>query len=258
MDLRLAGKVVLVTGASRGIGLATAQAFAREGARIGIVARRVEPLEDARKTIARQDGADKVLAVQGDMSVEKDVRHVFGALEEKFGAIDAVVANVGGGTSQSGFDIGRAEWDRVMALNLHSATTVATEALRRAAARGRGSLTFVSSIAGIEALGAPIAYSAAKAALQIAMKLYAQQVGSKGVRVNAVAPGNILFPGGTWEGKLSERREQIERYIQEEVAMGRFGRPEEIADTVVFLASERSSFTTGALWVVDGGQTRGL
>jgi 3-oxoacyl-[acyl-carrier protein] reductase len=90
----------------------------------------------------------------------------------------------------------------------------------------------------------------------MAVKLYAQQVGPKGVRVNMVAPGNILFPGGSWEKKLAERREFFEAYVQREVPLGRFGTPEEIAGIVVFLASEQAGFVTGAIWTADGGQTR--
>ena len=88
------------------------------------------------------------------------------------------------------------------------------------------------------------------------MKSLARLAAPKGVRVNAVVPGNIIFPGGTWETKLAERREVFEHYIQSEVPLQRFGRPEEIADVVVFLASERASFITGACVVVDGGQTK--
>jgi len=133
---------------------------------------------------------------------------------------------------------------------------LASTVLPHLIARGAGSLTFTSSIVGCEAINAPITYSATKAAVQGAMKSLSRLVGPQGVRVNAVAPGNVLFPGGSWERKLAERREFFEQYIQSEVPLQRFGRPEEIANAVVFLASERASFITGACLVVDGGQTR--
>ena len=113
-----------------------------------------------------------------------------------------------------------------------------------------------SSIAGCEALSAPLPYSAAKAALINVTKNLSRMVGSHGIRVNAVAPGNVLFPGGSWEKKLTENREFFEEYIRREVPLQRFGRAEEVADAVVYLASERASFMTGACVVLDGGQTR--
>ena len=115
---------------------------------------------------------------------------------------------------------------------------------------------FISSIAGWEALKAPLTYSVAKAAVLSAMKNLSHLVAEKGIRVNAVVPGNILFPGGTWAKKLAKKTRFFENYIFTEVPLQRFGRPDEIADAVVFLSSERASFITGACLVVDGGQTR--
>lgn len=254
MDLGLTGKAVLVSGASRGIGLAIARTFATEGARVVLTARSAGPLEAA--AVALRDEGATVLALAADMSREEDIAAAFDAADAAFGPLEAVVANVGSGIAQPGFDIGREEWERVLAGNLLAGTQVAREALRRMTSRRRGSLTFITSIAGVEAIRAPLAYSAAKAALQAAMKLYAQQVGPLGVRVNAVAPGNVLFPGGSWERKLAERKEFFEDYIRSEVALQRFASVEEIADVAVFLASPRAGFATGSVWVVDGGQTR--
>ena len=169
-----------------------------------------------------------------------------------------MVANIGDGRGPAGASIDRRDWERLLEINLIGSGLLAAAALPRLTVRGRGSLTFVSSIAGVEAIGAPVPYAAAKAGLLMAMKSYARQVGSSGVRVNAVAPGNILFPGGNWERKLAERRDDIERYVREEVPLQRFGGPDEIADAVVFLASDRAGFITGSVLVVDGGQTRSL
>lgn len=255
MDLAIAGKVAVVCGASRGIGLAVARRLAHEGARVVMAARSAGPLEEARKALSGETGAE-ITAIAADMTDEAAVARLF-ARTQALGPVEIVVANAGSGSAQVGFAIDRAEWQRVLDENLFSATLVAAEALKHLTANKAGSLTFVGSIAGSEAINAPVPYSAAKAALHMATKLYAQQVGASGVRVNAVAPGNVLFPGGSWERKLAERGEFYNAYIKREVPLRRFGTPEEIADIVAFLASARAAFVTGAVWVADGGQTRG-
>ena len=125
--------------------------------------------------------------------------------------------------------------------------------------RSKGSGIFISSIAGVEALPAPIPYSAAKAAVHSVAKALSDDLAKHQVRVNVVCPGNVLFPGGNWDTKLNdpERKSDIETYIQNHVPLGRFGQPSEIADAVLFLSSPRASFITGAYLIVDGGQARG-
>ena len=116
----------------------------------------------------------------------------------------------------------------------------------------------VASIAGLESSSAPLPYSAAKAALLNYGKNLARQLGPFNVRVNSVAPGNILFPGGSWERHLAERRDEVLKLIEAEVPLRRFGRPDEIADLIVYLSSERAAFITGSCIIADGGQTRGM
>jgi 3-oxoacyl-[acyl-carrier protein] reductase len=121
---------------------------------------------------------------------------------------------------------------------------------------GRGSIVLIASIVGLESVNAPLPYSAAKAALISYAKNLGREVARRGVRVNAVAPGNVLFDGGSWARKLAENPDRVRQYIDREVPAGRFGAPAEIADLVAFLASDRATFITGACMVVDGGQTR--
>lgn len=258
MDLNLRDKVAFIAGSSRGIGLAVAQAFLREGANVAISGRNPGPLDQAGELLTAEAGRDRVLAVLGDMTREAELDRALGLVEATFGGLDAVVANVGSGTALSGWDLSPDDWQAALTANLLGSMALARKAVSRLIARGGGSITFISSIAGVEAINAPMGYSAAKAAVLSAMKSLSRLVGPQGVRVNAVAPGNVLFPGGSWERKLMEREDFFKEYIRTEVPLQRFGRPEEIADAVVFLASERASFITGACLVVDGGQTRSL
>ena len=255
MDLRLRDQVVFIAGSSRGIGLAVAQAFLREGAKVGISGRNPGDLEQARALLLADAGPERVAAVAGDMTREPDLDQALSRVEAALGGLKAVVANVGSGTARPGWDLSP-DWHAALDLNLLGSMALASKVMPRLINGGGGSITLVSSIAGVEAINAPLGYSAAKAALLSAMKGLSRLAGPQGVRVNAVAPGNVLFPGGSWERKLEERRDFFEAYIRAEVPLQRFARPEEIADAVVFLASERASFITGACLVVDGGQTR--
>jgi len=252
MDLGLARVPVLVSGASRGIGLAIAEGFAAEGARVAIAARGSAGLAAA---AGRISGA---VTIAADMTVHEDIAAAFDAAESAFGPLEVVVANLGGGAATVGTQVARAEWERVMTLNFFGAASLTTIAAERFAARGKGAIVLVSSIAGLEALGAPAPYAAAKSALQALVKSHARWLGGSGVRVNAVAPGNIFFAGGTWDRKIQEDAVGVEAMIAHDVPLGRFGEPREVADSVLFLASPRASYITGATLVVDGGQTRAI
>lgn len=256
MELGLRDKVVFIAGSSRGIGLAIAHAFVREGAKAVITGRSAESLKEAKTLLVKPDAPERLLSLQGDMTKPADIRRSLDETLTLFGGIDAVVANIGSGAARGGWELGWEDWETALNINLLGGMALASAALPHLISRSGGSLTFISSIAGLEAINAPVPYGAAKAALQSAVKSLSRLVGANGVRVNAVAPGNILFPGGLWERKLSENREFFTQYVRSEVPIQRFGRPEEIADAVVFLASERASFITGACLVVDGGQTR--
>lgn len=253
MDLGLDDRVVVVGGASRGIGLATARAFLAEGARVAMVARDDADLQRAAGGLGDDE---RVLAVAADLVVPGEADRVVGAVLERWGAVDCAVANVGAGSGQTGWAAGDEEWERLFAVNLLSARRLAQAVVPGMLDSGRGSIAFVASIVGVEAVAAPLAYSAAKSALLSYATNLSRELGPGGVRVNAVAPGNVLFEGGTWERKLAEDRGRFEAYVRAEVPLQRFGTPEEIADAVVFLCSERASFITGATLVADGGQTR--
>ncbi len=250
MDLGLSGKVALVTGSSRGLGRAIATSLHAEGCRVMLNGRDREALERQ----ARELG-ENAACVVADVTDPAACRDLVRKTETHFGRLDILVCNVGSGASVPPGRETPEEWRRVFDVNLASATN-AVEAASDLMERQGGSIVCVSSICGLEALGAPVTYSAAKAALNAFVRGIARPLATRGVRINAVAPGNLLFEGSVWERKLSENAGAVQAMLDREVALKRLGSPEEISNFVTFLASPRAAFATGAVFVVDGGQLR--
>lgn len=249
MKLELDGKTALVAGASRGIGLAIAKALHGEGCNLALSARSQGGLEAVSQALA---GRASLHA--GDISDEVQARTVADDAASRWGGIDILICNAGSGRSVPPGTETDAEWRRMLDLNLFTGLNMIAAA--RPLMRRGGAIVCISSIAGLAALGAPIAYSAAKAALNAAVKNLARPLAQEGLRINAIAPGNILFEDGTWDRKLAEDRAGVETMLAREVALRRLGAPEEIAALTVFLASPKASFITGAVLVADGGQLR--
>jgi 3-oxoacyl-[acyl-carrier protein] reductase len=254
----MAGMVALVAGSSRGIGLATARAFLSEGCLTTITGRDPVALGVAREALVAEFGPDRLLAYEGDLRRSDVAAAVLSTVAERWGRLDYLVANIGSGQGRVGWDVQDADWQQLIETNLLGSIRLVQQVLPSMIKAHRGSVVLVASIVGLEGTDAPMPYSAAKAALVNYSKNLARAVGQHGVRVNCVAPGNILFPGGSWERHLATRPDEVQRMIAEDVPLRRFGRPDEIADLIVFLSSDRAAFMTGACVVADGGQTRGF
>lgn len=257
MDLELKGKRVLVTGSTRGIGLAAAEGFLREGARVVLTSRNGRELEDLAQSLVQKHGPGSVLHCVCDFRAEEGIKALKGLIVSSWGGLDILVASVGYGASVPDPIPGKGHFEAVLNENLYTAIDTAREFLPLIAA-SKGSVLFVASIAGVEAFGAPVDYSVAKTTVIAFSKNLARKIAHQGVRVNCVAPGNIYFEGGSWDMKMKNDPEGIKGIIESTVPMKRFGRPEEIADAILFLSSDRASFITGACLIVDGGQTTTL
>jgi 3-oxoacyl-[acyl-carrier protein] reductase len=249
MDLHLQDKIVMITGSSQGIGLAIARGLHEEGCRIVLHGRNKEKL----RTVAQQMGDVEYLL--GDVTDPDECFRLSEEIRERFGHLDGLVCNVGSGSSVPPGLESYSEWQRVFDINLFSTTNM-IESCRSLLAAKQGTVVCISSICGHELLGAPLTYSAAKAALNHYIRGIARPLALDGVRINGISPGNILCEDGVWERKLEENKGAVEAILQRDVALQRLGTGKEIADSTAFLLSSCSDFATGAIFVMDGGQLR--
>ena len=249
MDLNLEGKIFFVSGSTQGIGLSIAKELLKEKAKVILNGRDIGKYE---KIMSSLEGTFEF--VEGDVSVEKDCENILSFLKKQ-AKLDGLICNVGSGSSVPPGQENSEEWERVLKINFFSATNLIEKCLPLLR-ESKGNIVCISSICGQAALGAPLTYSAAKAALNSYTKGLSRVVGKDGIRVNAIAPGNILFPGSVWDRKIRENEENVKNMLNKEVSLKRLGKPEEIANLACFLASQKSSFITGSLIVADGGQLK--
>ena len=256
MDLQLNGKVAIVTGSSRGIGLAIAHALATEGCRVALCARTEARLRQAESEVGRTTGAtDQVIAVTADVSTEAGAALVVSRTVEAFGGIDVLVNNVslagGGGL----LDTSDEEWQQAVDQALVTTIRASRLSVPHMQKRGGGSIIIIASIYGREA-GGRMTYNAVKAAQISLGKSLAQQLAPSNIRVNSVSPGSIMFEGGSWWKRQQADPAGIAEFVKRELPFGRFGHPEEVANVVAFLASPKASWISGTSVVVDGCQSK--
>ena len=256
MDLELKGKAVVITGGSRGLGYASAAAFVNEGANVVICARGEERLGRAVDDLrANGTAGTEVVGVPADVSTDDGVQRVIDAAVSRFGRLDILVNNVGlarGADLESTTD---AEWREAFDQTLFPAIRASRLAVPHMRRQGGGAIVIVSSIFGREA-GGRMTYNAVKAAEISLTKSLAQQLARDQIRVVSVAPGSILFPGGSWWKRQQADPEAIAEFVRRELPFGRFGRPEEVGAAVAFVASPKAGWISGTTVVVDGGQSR--
>ena len=248
VDLGIAGKVALVTASTRGIGLGIAQALAAEGARVAIAARTEA---DVQRTADSLGG----LGIAVDLMADDGPRRAVEETVNGLGPVDILVNNLGLRAGSSWSDTGAEEFERAFEGNVTVSVRMSQLVLQGMLDRGWGRIVTITSVWGRETGGAP-AYNAAKAGAISFTKSLALEVAARGVTVNSVAPGSILWPGGGWDRRQKADPAGIAEFVRRDMPLGRFGTVEEVAAVVTFVCSKQASLVNGAVIAVDGGQSR--
>ncbi len=244
--MRLNHKTAIITGGATGIGLACARLFTQEGARVAIFGRRQDRLDQAKKEIG-----DAVLAVQGDITLTQDTERLVATTVAELGTVDILINNAGTFTGGPVHEIDDAAWEQVFNINMTGVFQLTRRVLPQMIEQGSGSIIHISSILGMIAVPQAAAYNASKGAVNQFSKSIAVEYGGQGIRSNAVCPGMI-------ETEMTEELRKDAALMAEwkkGYPLGRFGKPEEVAQACLFLASDESAFITGATLPIDGGYT---
>lgn len=251
MDLGLKGKKVIVAGGSRGIGRAAVELFAQEGADVAFCSRNADQVAEAAASASRH--GTRIFGEAFDMDAGADAYKAWlWSAAEKLGGCDVFVPMI----SSSGAGA-TGDWQKSFDYDVMGAVNGCEALEAHLTTSGSGSIVLMSSTAATETFLSPQAFNAIKAALLTYAKQLGQAWGAKGIRVNSVCPGPIAFPGGNWEA-IKGIVPDLYNATEASFALGRWGGPEEVARTVVFLASPASSYTTGTNVVIDGGYTKGV
>lgn len=258
MNLNLSEKVAIVTGGSRGLGLASATALAAEGCRVVVCARGESTLNEAAAALRTVAGADdRILPVVADVSSSDALERLVQRTIHEFGRLDIVVNNVGLARGSTIVETSDAEWQEAFDQTLFPAIRLSRLAVPHMRTQGGGAIVMIASIWGRES-GGRMTYNAVKAAEISLAKSMAQQLARDNIRVNSVAPGSILFPGGSWHKRQQADPAAMAEFVERELPFGRFGQADEVGRVVAFLASPAASWISGASVPVDGCQGRSL
>ena len=262
MDLGLREKVAIVTGSSDGIGFTVAHLLAVEGARVVVCARREAKLQEARDRIVKETGAE-VLAVQCDVRRLDDVQRLVGDTLQRFGAIHILINNAGSVPSIKFTDVSDAQWYEYLERKLMGFLRVSREVVPHVQKAGWGRIINVAGTAGWEPSNTGMAVGLNNVAVMNWTKSMSLQYASDGILINTVAPGSIDTPrqvaNRQRESEVTGRSvEELRKARVKDIPLGRLGRPDEVANLIVFLASECSSYVTGTCVTIDGGVVRGI
>jgi 3-oxoacyl-[acyl-carrier protein] reductase len=256
MDLGLKDKIAIVTGSSRGLGLASAKALAAEGCRVTLCGRTEATLHAAARQVSNiAGGEDRVLAVRADLAQADGVKQVIDRTVERFGGIDVLVNSLGLARGAGLLDTSDEEWQEAFDQTVMPAVRASRLAVPHMQRRGGGAIVIIASIFGRET-GGRMTYTAVKAGEIGLTKSLAQQLARFNIRVVGLSPGSILFEGGSWWRRQQENPDAIADFVKRELPFGRFGRADEIGDAVAYLVSSRASWISGTTVVVDGCQSR--
>jgi NAD(P)-dependent dehydrogenase (short-subunit alcohol dehydrogenase family) len=249
MTGRLHNKVAVVTGGTTGIGLAVAQRFAVEGASVFITGRRQAELDAAVSSIGHA-----AVGVRADMSVLADIDKLYDAVQQKHGQIDIVMANAGGGDFAALGSITEEQYERTFGTNVKGTIFTVQKALPLL--KDGGSVILTGSSTSIKGTAAFSVYSATKAAVRNLTRSWMLDLKDRGIRVNVISPGPIETPGLLGLAADAEQEKQLRAGLSASVPLGRLGRPEEVANMALFLASDEASFVNGTELFVDGGEVQ--
>lgn len=251
MDLGLRGKVVVVTGGSRGIGRAIALTCAEEGADVAICARTSKGVEEALTELTTH--GTQVYGQPVDVTQRQELEQFLQTSAEALGGIDILINNVGGALGKGLIESTDEEWVGTFDLNVFQAVRASRAAIPYMQQRGGGSIVIISSISGYKP-SPSLQYGSAKAAEIFLSSALALELGPLRIRVNTVCPGSTIFPGGGWARTQERSPEAFQRFQTEEFPFGHLGTPEEVARVVAFVASPAGNWINGAMIPVDGGQ----
>lgn len=248
MDLNLQNKIAFVTGSSKGIGLGISKILLSEGCNVILNGKNRTNLKKTAKSLNIADNY-----IVGDVTKPKICDNIAKKIIQKYRKLDVLICNVGSGNSvKPGMETEK-DWKKMFDVNFQSAANI-IKSCESILSKSKGTIVCISSIAGLEFTGAPITYSVSKSALNAYVRGISKHLATKGIRINAVVPGNIWFKDSVWDKKLKKNESQVKHFLESKVALKRLGKPQEVGNLVAFLASDCASFITGSIFVIDGGQ----